>query len=222
MGAVALQKWAKEHPEQVRQNAVQALGVARQVTTARAQKARELQQEQKAQAHLPRGFPSRSSRVKQLAWLRNEYLKMGTESVAPAAWRWRALKGALLCIKQLPVGSDDSRQTVERARIAFLERELKQRDTRGDTQIAQLQQQLREAEQRIRELEAKPAQPVAIEQSPKGAAPATGPAAGAASPLEFYVRADAEGAVYFGRDYDSCCRAPARRVTQSPQPMAIL
>ena len=139
MGAVALQKWGKEHPEQVRQNAVRALGVARQVTTARAQKARELQQEQKARAHLPRGFPSRSSRVKQLAWLRNEYLKMGTESVAPAAWRWRALKGALLCIKQLPVGSDDSRQTVERARIAFLERELKQRDTRGDTQIAQLQ-----------------------------------------------------------------------------------
>src|SRR6516225_9770763 len=84
MGAVALQKWGKEHPEQVRQNAVRALGVARQVTTARAQKARELQQEQKARAHLPRGFPSRSSRVKQLAWLRNEYLKMGTESVAPA------------------------------------------------------------------------------------------------------------------------------------------
>ena len=79
------------------------------------------------------------------------------------------------------------------------------------------------AEQRIRELEAKrPAEPVAIEGSRKPVVPAAGPALGAASPLEFYIRADAEGAVYLGRDYDSCCRASARRVTQSPQPMAIL
>jgi hypothetical protein len=220
MGAVALQKWGKEHPEQVRQNAVRALGVARQVTTARAQKARELQQEQKARAHLPRGFPSRSSRVKQLAWLRNEYLKMGTESVAPAAWRWRALKGALLCVRQLPADSGESQRNAHAAQLAFERRQLAERDAT----IAQLQQELREAEQRNRQPVAEPAaaQPVAIEQSPKAEAPATGPAAGVASPLEFYVRADAEGAVYFGRDYDSCCRAPARRVTQSPQPMAIL
>jgi len=220
MGAVALQKWGKEHPEQVRQNAVRALGVARQVTTARAQKARELQQEQKARAHLPRGFPSRSSRVKQLAWLRNEYLKMGTESVAPAAWRWRALKGALLCVRQLPAASGESQRNAHAAQLAFERRQLAERDAT----IAQLQQELREAEQRNRQPVAEPAaaQPVAIEQSPKAEAPATGPAAGVASPLEFYVRADAEGAVYFGRDYDSCCRAPARRVTQSPQPMAIL
>ena len=219
MGAVALQKWGKEHPEQVRQNAVRALGVARQVTTARAQKARELQQEQKARAHLPRGFPSRSSRVKQLAWLRNEYLKMGTENVAPAAWRWRALKGALLCVRLLPANSNDGRQNAERARIAFLERELKH----SDALRQEAGQRAQKAEQRARELEAKrPAEPVAIEGSRKPVVPAAGPALGAASPLEFYIRADAEGAVYLGRDYDSCCRAPARRVTQSPQPMAIL
>jgi hypothetical protein len=218
MGAVALQKWGKEHPEQVRQNAVRALGVARQVTTARAQKARELQEEQKARAHLPRGFPSRSSRDKQLEWLRNEYLKMGTESMAPAAWRWRALKGALLCVLQLPADSEEPQLDAERARIAFLERELKHSDALRQEAV----QRAQKAEQRVRELEAEPVAvtPVAIEQSPK--APATGPVAGAASPLEFYIRADAEGAVYLGRDYDSCCRAPARRVTQSPQPMAIL
>ena len=219
MGAVALQKWGKEHPEQVRQNAVRALGVARQVTTARAQKARELQQEQKVRAHLPRGFPSRSSRDKQLAWLRNEYLKMGTESVAPAAWRWRALKGALLCVRQLPADSGESQRNAHAAQLAFERRQLAERDAT----IAQLQQELREAKQSKREPAVEPAAlKVAIEPAPKAAAPAIGPTAGAASPLEFYIRADAEGAVYLGRDYDSCCRASARRVTQSPQPMAIL
>ena len=155
----------------------------------------------------------------QIKWLRNSCEKIARSRVAPPKWMLPALAGMLACVRALPADSDGDRQTAERARIAFLERELKHSDALRQEAV----QRAQKAEQRIRELEAKrPAEPVAIEGSRKPVVPAAGPALGAASPLEFYIRADAEGAVYFGRDYDSCCQAPERRVTQSLQPMTIL
>jgi len=147
--------------------------------------------------------------------VRNACLKIARSPVAPPKWMLPALAGMLACVRALPADSDDSRQNAEAAERDFLRRELKHSDALRQEAV----QRAQKAEQRVRELEAKPAASVAIEQSPK--APASGPVAGAASPLEFYIRADAEGAVYLGRDYDSCCRAPVRRVTQNPQPMAI-
>ena len=219
MGAAALQKYWDEHPGWAQQQAARARQAAGVVNRARFQKARELREREQARARLISRYPKNASRAEQIKWLRDQMLKLARAAVAPPPGVLPALKGVLACVLAMPPDSDGDRQTAERARIAFLERELKH----SDALRQEAGQRAQKAEQRIRELEAKrPAEPVAIEGSRKPVVPAAGPALGAASPLEFYVRADAEGVVYFGRDYDSCCRAPARRVTQSPQPMAIL
>ena len=218
MGAAALQKYRDEHPGWAQQQAARARQAAGVVNRARFQKARELREREQARARLISRYPKNASRAEQIKWLRDQMLKLARAAVAPPPGVLPALKGVLACVLAMQPDSDGDRQTAERARIAFLERELKHSDALRQEAV----QRAQKAEQRVRELEAEPVAvtPVAIEQSPK--VPATGPAAGAASPLEFYIRADADGAVYLGRDYDSCCRAPARRVTQSPQPMAIL
>jgi len=219
VGAAALQKYRDEHPGWAQQQAARARQAAGVVNRARFQKARELREREQARARLISRYPKNASRAEQIKWLRDQMLKLARAAVAPPPGVLPALKGVLACVLAMPPDSDGDRQTAERARIAFLERELKH----SDALRQEAGQRAQKAEQRIRELEAKrPAEPVAIEGSRKPVVPAAGPALGAASPLEFYVRADAEGAVYLGRDYDSCCRAPARRVTQSPQPMAIL
>ena len=219
MGAAALQKYWDEHPGWAQQQAARARQAAGVVNRARFQKARELREREQARARLISRYPKNASRAEQIKWLRDQMLKLARAAVAPPPGVLPALKGVLACVLAMQPDSDGDRQTAERARIAFLERELKH----SDALRQEAGQRAQKAEQRIRELEAKrPAEPVAIEGSRKPVVPAAGPALGAASPLEFYIRADAEGAVYLGRDYDSCCRAPARRVTQSPQPMAIL
>ena len=217
MGAAALQKYWDEHPGWAQQQAARARQAAVVVNRARFQKARELREREQARARLISRYPKNASRAEQIKWLRDQMLKLARAAVAPPPGVLPALKGVLACVLAMPPDSDGDRQTAERARIAFLERELKH----SDALRQEAGQRAQKAEQRIRELKAKPAAPVAIEQPSKAAALAAGPAAGAASPLEFYVRADAEGVVYFGRDYDSCCRAPARRVTQSPGGVAI-
>ena len=219
MGAAALQKYWDEHPGWAQQQAARARQAAGVVNRARFQKARELREREQARARLISRYPKNASRAEQIKWLRDQMLKLARAAVAPPPGVLPALKGVLACVLAMPPDSDGDRQTAERARIAFLERELKH----SDALRQEAGQRAQKAEQRARELEAKrPAEPVAIEGSRKPVVPAAGPALGAASPLEFYIRADAEGAVYLGWDYDSCCRAPARRVTQSPQPITIL
>ena len=218
-GAATLQKYREEHPEWTRQNAVRALAKAREVKLAGLARARELREQEQARLRLLGKFPHKASPAVQLKWLRDSCLKIARSPVAPPKWMLPALAGMLACVRALPADSDDSRKNAAAAERDFLRRELKH----SDALRQEAMQRAQKAEQRIRELEAKrPAEPVAIEGSRKPVVPAAGPALGAASPLEFYVRADAEGAVYLGWDYDSCCRAPARRVTQSPQPITIL
>ena len=215
MGAAALKKYQAEHPELVRRNAELALAKGREIKLAQQARVREMREEELARWRLLSSFPSKSPPAVQIKWVRNACLKIARSPVPPPKWMLPALAGMLACVRALPADSDDSRQNAEAAERDFLRRELKHSDALRQEAV----QRAQKAEQRVRELEAKPAASVAIEQSPK--APASGPVAGAASPLEFYIRADAEGAVYLGRDYDSCCRAPVRRVTQNPQPMAI-
>jgi hypothetical protein len=217
-GAATLQKYREEHPEWTRQNAVRALAKAREVKLAGLARAREQRAQEQARLHLLSKFPRNAAVAEQIKWLGGACLKIARSPVEPPKWMLPALAGMLACVRALPADSGEAQRNADAAQIAFLRRELKHSDALWQEAV----QRAQKAEQRVRDLEAEPVAvtPVAIEQSPK--VPATGPAAGAASPLEFYIRADADGAVYLGRDYDSCCRAPARRVTQSPQPMAIL
>src|SRR6516165_1806565 len=216
-GAATLQKYREEHPEWTRQNAVRALVKAREVKLAGLARVRAQREEEHARLRLLSQFPRNASPAEQIKWLMRSCLKIARSPVEPPKWMLPALAGMLACVRALPADSGETQRNADATEIAFLRKELKH----SDALRQEAGQRAQKAEQRIRELEAKPAAPVAIEQPSKAAALAAGPAAGAASPLEFYVRADAEGVVYFGRDYDSCCRAPARRVTQSPGGVAI-